>query len=150
MSLDPIDGNLTNLVHEDMLPNQIKDAHFLPIGESVPDGIKVLENSVSCLFFFIFMNPLQARGFMFERHFMFFYQGLLFRRSPFYFQFNANENDIRAISTTRSIWRRARFKKVAMIKAQVAGFIHCLMRSCNQRKILPIMQFPDNYATRVK
>jgi len=57
MSLDPIDGNLTNLVHEDMLPNQIKDAHFLPIGESVPDGIKVLENSVSCLFFFYIHEP---------------------------------------------------------------------------------------------
>ena len=51
MSLDPIYGNLTNIVHEDMLPNQKKNAHFLPVGEPVPDGCKVLENSVSCVFF---------------------------------------------------------------------------------------------------
>ncbi len=57
MSLDPIYGNLTNLVHENILPNQIKNAHFLPIGESVPDGIKVLDHSVSCMFFVNIHEP---------------------------------------------------------------------------------------------
>ena len=58
MSLDPIYGNLTNLIHENILPNQIKNAHFLPVGKHMPDGIKVLENPVSCVFLSIFMNPL--------------------------------------------------------------------------------------------
>ncbi len=62
MSLDPIYGNLTNIVHEDKLPNQKKNAHFLPVGEPAPDGIKILENSVSCVFFilYIFMKPLAS------------------------------------------------------------------------------------------
>jgi len=57
MSLDPIYGNLTNIVHEDMRPNQKKNAHFLPVGEPVPDGIKVFENSVSCVFFIYIHEP---------------------------------------------------------------------------------------------
>ena len=52
LSLDPINGKLTNLVHEDLLPNQKRNMQFLPVGEPVPDRIKVTENPVSCLFFF--------------------------------------------------------------------------------------------------
>ena len=36
-----------------------------------------------------------------------------------------------------------------MIKSEVAGFIQSLMRSCNQRRILPIMLLPDKYEMRV-
>jgi len=31
----------------------------------------------------------------------------------------------------------------------MAGFVKCLTRSCNQRKILPITLLPDNYEMRV-
>jgi len=31
------------------------------------------------------------------------------------------------------------FKVVLLIKTDVAGFIYCLMRSCNQKSVLPIM-----------
>jgi len=50
-------GNLTNLIYEDMLPNQIKNAHFLPVGEPMPDGIKILENSVFRVFFVDIHEP---------------------------------------------------------------------------------------------
>jgi len=67
-----------------MLPNQIKNAHFLPISESVPEGVKVLRNSVSCVFFVYIHEPsCELVDLCLERHFRFFYQVFLFECSPF-------------------------------------------------------------------
>jgi hypothetical protein len=67
MSLDPIYGNLTNIIHEKILPNQIENAHFLQVGEPIPDGIKVLENPVSCVFFvYIHEFPCELVDLCFE------------------------------------------------------------------------------------
>jgi hypothetical protein len=38
---------------------------------------------------------------------------------------------------------------VPMIMIEVAGFVQNLMRSCNQRTILPIMLLPDNYEGKI-
>jgi len=87
---------------------------------------------------------------MFRAILYIFYQDLLFGRNPFYFQFNANENNLRAFSTIRSVRLRVRFESRSMIKAEVAGFVQCLMRSCIQRRILLIMLLQGNYLIRVK
>jgi len=82
---------LTDLVHENILPYQIKNAHFLPVGEPMPEGIKVLENPASCVFFvYIHESSCELVDLCFERHFSFFYQDFLFERSSFYFQFTFN------------------------------------------------------------
>ena len=46
-----------NFVHEDLLPDQKRDAHFLPVGQSVPNGINIIEDPVSCLFLVYIHNP---------------------------------------------------------------------------------------------
>jgi hypothetical protein len=75
-------GNLTNLIYEDMLPNQIKNAHFLPVGEPMPDGSKVLENSVFCVFFVDIHEPsCELMDLFFECHFIYFV-GLAFCAFP--------------------------------------------------------------------
>ena len=57
----------------------------------MPEGIKVLENPASCVFFvYIHESSCELVDLCFERHFSFFYQDFLFERSSFYFQFTFN------------------------------------------------------------
>lgn len=99
----------------------------------MPEGIKVLENPASCVFFvYIHESSCELVDLCFERHFSFFYQDFLFERSSFYFQFYAKENELRTFSTTRLVRLRVRSKSTLMLKTEVAGFIQCSTRSRNQ------------------